>query len=476
MVGVHQGALIFSLSALLVWLESHSGNPRTSECMARCAPKKKPAASKLGRRPLAKRQPLASKSVVSSTLGRKPLVKRQPLASTSVVRKRPAGLVHVALVDEAREELSAFIEKYGGWPSPSTRLGLKISSLILPDELSGLSVELVLLGDSTIKRADQFLNAVLQGKSTSSFSAWTARSRNRLDLKESMLSRAIAACNSPGRPPNRSLRNASDSKHHNPQIQQNMDIKKQTAVGVIPYTPQVVVNWLYQALVDVVVALQAVLGTSKFNQQGRLEHMVGECAGVGEVLLWWGTHLGSVREQAMIAWDYDVDLVVFVAAGTDIDMIWGAVCQPLAAHGYNMCKHSSFKFRVSPSDPLAWVPLESHVEDTAKKPHDSNCIDVEFYHVHPEEEMKIQGTQPFYLAPNKVFPTELGVFGPVSMPIPCTTDALQIEYGMTWRSCLAKIRSAGGGTCTWVEVPVGISVRRAVWPCVCLRNCENHMS
>ena len=41
----------------------------------------------------------------------------------------------------------------------------------------------------------------------------------------------------------------------------------------------------YQAMVDVVVALQAVLGTSKFNQQGRLEHMVGECAGVGEVLL-----------------------------------------------------------------------------------------------------------------------------------------------------------------------------------------------
>ena len=83
--------------------------------------------------------------------------------------------------------------------------------------------------------------------------------------------------------------------------------------------------------------------------------MVGECAGVGEVLLWWGTHLGSVREQAMIAWDYDVDLVVFVAAGTDIDMIWGAVCQPFAAHGYNMCKDCSFKFRVSPSDPLAWV-------------------------------------------------------------------------------------------------------------------------
>ena len=28
-------------------------------------------------------------------------------------------------------------------------------------------------------------------------------------------------------------------------------------------------------------------------------------------MLFWGSHLGSIREQAVIVWDYDVDLAVF---------------------------------------------------------------------------------------------------------------------------------------------------------------------
>jgi hypothetical protein len=414
-------------------------------------------------------------------------------------------------VDEATvTETWAFVKKYGGWPSRSTPLGRKLSKLTLIGELADCAVDMVVMRCSTIKTADLFLNAVQQGKSTYPFAAWAARSRNRLSLKESVLSRALAASNAPGRPSPRNLQKHGDSLWA-PQLQQeNMDtdgaipiVKKQTAAGVIHYTPQVVVNWLYQALTDVVVSLQAVLGTSKFNQCGSLVHAPGECPGVGEVLLWWGTHLGAVREQALIAWDYDIDLVVFLAPGVDIDMIWKAACQPLLALGYNICKHSAFKFRVSPVDPLAWAPFQELYQqvreanvgngwgrpalmkatstrwndgELAGRPHGSNCVDVEFYHVAPrQEEVKIIGTKPFYVALKTLFPTAAGVFGPLSMPIPRCTDVLQQEYGMTWRNCFAKIRNGLHGF-SWVEVPMQTSTRRAVWPCVCLHRCEHHLS
>ena len=37
--------------------------------------------------------------------------------------------------------------------------------------------------------------------------------------------------------------------------------------------------------------------------------MVGE---IGQVGLFWGSHLGSLRSQAMISWDYDADIAVLL--------------------------------------------------------------------------------------------------------------------------------------------------------------------
>ena len=61
-------------------------------------------------------------------------------------------------------------------------------------------------------------------------------------------------------------------------------------------TPYVVVNWLYQAPVGVYGAFPETPGTNKFTATGAMSG-----PGSGEVLLWWGSHLGAVRDQGLIA-------------------------------------------------------------------------------------------------------------------------------------------------------------------------------
>ena len=80
-----------------------------------------------------------------------------------------------------------------------------------------------------------------------------------------------------------------DSK---PQLEQVIDtkgpipiIKVSTAIGMIGMTPYFVVNWLYQALVDMYCAFSKMLGPSRFTAIGV---MCG--SGDGEVLLWWDSH------------------------------------------------------------------------------------------------------------------------------------------------------------------------------------------
>ena len=75
-------------------------------------------------------------------------------------------------------------------------------------------------------------------------------------------------------------------------------------------------NWVYQALLDVVSILERLLGQGSFDQTGRWSG-----GGCGEVLLFWGSHLGAVRGQAMIAWDYDGDLAVFMKPGASFEQL-----------------------------------------------------------------------------------------------------------------------------------------------------------
>ena len=65
-----------------------------------------------------------------------------------------------------------------------------------------------------------------------------------------------------------------------------------TVAGPIPMTPAVVVNWLYQCLVDVLSKLQHVLGQSgSFGASGE---MLPHATCLGEVVLWWGTQTREV--------------------------------------------------------------------------------------------------------------------------------------------------------------------------------------
>ena len=54
-----------------------------------------------------------------------------------------------------------------------------------------------------------------------------------------------------------------------------------------------VVNFLYQGLVDVVSLLEGVGYNGKFDKHGKLEPPDA----LGEVSIFWGTHIGAVRQQ-----------------------------------------------------------------------------------------------------------------------------------------------------------------------------------
>ena len=93
--------------------------------------------------------------------------------------------------------------------------------------------------------------------------------------------------------------------------------------GGMPYTPQFVVDWLQQCVLDTVRVLEAILGVVSYSAEG---YPLGD--GAGQVMLFCGSHLGSIREQALIVWDYDVDLAVFYRED-DFALIWNSAKRQL---------------------------------------------------------------------------------------------------------------------------------------------------
>ena len=73
-------------------------------------------------------------------------------------------------------------------------------------------------------------------------------------------------------------------------------------------------------------------------------------------MAWWGAELDSRRNQAIVAWDYDVDAAVFVTEGVDIDDLWKQVSWLLGPLGMRGTRHQSWKFRFSPNEPVVWHP------------------------------------------------------------------------------------------------------------------------
>ena len=67
--------------------------------------------------------------------------------------------------------------------------------------------------------------------------------------------------------------------------------------GGMPYTPQFVVDWLYQCVLDTVRVLEAILGVVSYSAEG---YPLGD--GAGQVMLFWGSHLGKHSRASSHRW------------------------------------------------------------------------------------------------------------------------------------------------------------------------------
>ena len=158
--------------------------------------------------------------------------------------------------------------------------------------------------------------------------------------------------------------------------------------------------------------------------------------------------MGSLREQALIAWDYDIDLAV-AYHGDNFDDIWKSTKRQLHKLGYVCTRHAAQKYRVAPNNPATWNPYKELYQETqersqglsrpmllkkvasrwwqgarARKPHGANCVDIETYRVNPKKQLKLLGSAPIHTKLDDIFPTSIGLFGPLQFAIPRTASML----------------------------------------------------
>ena len=427
-----------------------------------------------------KRKPSAQPSA-------QPLARKRKLAGPPIAGQPLAPRL-------AREALEEFIARFGATP-PVTSPIWKEAQPWLPEaekQFKDLVGRCKRLSKPTLKKAERFLVNFETNRPIKKYTAWAAMCRHRLQLQPSVLASALTgmAGAGAGAPKQNVIQMAQEAQPVDVEGPVAV-IKFNTAIGVIGLTPFAVGNWLYQATVDVYNTFQNILGNSRFTEKGIIQG-----TGTGEVVLWWGSHLGAARDQGLIAWDYDIDLAVFCKPGVAADVLWRSVRCVLQPLGYSLTQYGS-KFRVCPAKPLCcmpWKELYQQVREaspgvarpdivrqaarlwqagkTAKRPHGCNCIDIEFYHVHPgAPTIKVLGTKKFDVKLPDLFPTAIGVFGPLQLRTPRNAAVLKAEYGPRCLSArMCKVLS-GGGRASWVQVPA--NVRRVLWPSVCLERCQS---
>jgi len=270
------------------------------------------------------------------------------------------------------------------------------------------------------------------------------------------------------------------------------------------FTPQPVVNWLYQALAYGIMTLQSQLGThGRFNCEGHfLDETTGLPASGGQLCVVWGTEIGARRDQAVIAWDYDTDLAVFKTPDCDFSKVWLAVKQLLEPLGLQLLEHDpGYKFRIAPLQPVAFSysqqrrhdarlqnPRASRPELMRKaaearlchepmiNPTGINCVDIEVHTVKAaggatRKKVVMQGAQKkIALGPSSIFPIVEGILGPLRVPVPSTTDMLDAEYGKDWRT--QRSMKVIASNCSSTMRRVSNSARSSAWPSVGLRDCQ----
>ena len=282
------------------------------------------------------------------------------------------------------------------------------------------------------------------------------------------------------------------------------------------FTPQPVVNFLYQAAAHAITVLQSQLGKSAgFNSRGEfLDLQTNSPASGGVVCAVWGTELGARRDQALIAWDYDVDLAVFKTADCDFARVWENLKALLEPFGLQCVEHSlGYKFRIAPQQPVAFqywqarrheaklqnpgigraglgklAKIRRKHHETMQNPTGINCIDIEVHTVQKTDQRRTSKAAPdtkkplrialcgqkcgrFELSPESIFPIVEGVFGPLRIPLPRTPAMLAAEYGNDWGTERSMKVVAGNSGSTMQSV--GAGVRRTAWPSIELLSCSS---
>ena len=406
----------------------------------------------------------------------------------------------VAVDKQILIQFADFFQEYGCKPTGSSQLGKSLKDLFdRRPAVGGLGVarahysEAPFLQPRFQKQVDEFLNAWRSdsGRKMKKWRIWASTYRARQSPhKGSAFSNAL--CSSPGPGKHRVVEIAAFGAKE--------EINTSAAIptvarhlmdgSILHLTPAPVVDWLYQAVVDIHVIVQRTFGVASFDAVGN-----ATAAGLADVTLFWGSFLGSLRDQALIAWDYDADLALWLAKNIseeDFSRLWACVSRQLELLGYRCSMHNPLrKLRVAPPVALAWAPYKELYQETrvqkgvhgkarpailqktagrwrrgerAIDPLGANCVDIDVYWL-GRDKIPIMGSKPFSVSSSDVFPTALGVFGPLLLPTPRTSKVLLKEYGSDClRKRRAKIITKGGHFSEMHDVADGELVRRSAWP------------
>ena len=382
--------------------------------------------------------------------------------------------------DATHQELKTFLSKYGFRPPRSLSLGKRIRGNC---KLSLLCQGYASANVGTVKKVDKFLAHVRQRcKISRSTLVWLLQIRKRKILMTSTFQKVLIT----------TLQSYKKKKFGILPTKKELQMLptdrkrslKPIMAGRIPLSNQCVVDFLYQATLDVVYILKTLLGDGKFDSK----HQIGPgCQ--GEVLLLWGSHLGAVRQQAFLAHDVDVDCGVFIPSTCNYSDIRDTMIKRLEAMGYQCKVHKRLlngEQHVKIGPPKAYnirEHMEHYQASKIANPHLNrprlmnltkrkrkqgsfkgmrflgyNVVDVTFYTVKPTGHLHLSDAKCKKIEFDKVFPSKFAHFGPYIFAIPRTTDLLTAEYG---NDCLREPKLKRNKN---QFIHIDSEIRRASWP------------
>lgn len=290
----------------------------------------------------------------------------------------------------------------------------------------------------------------------------------------------------------------------------------------IPWLPQEVADWLYNATHYAIPLLQTLLGTHKaFDSKGCYVDSSNTPASGGQLAAWRGTELGSRRDRALIAYDTNANFQAFVTPCCDFSKVWGVAAPVLESFDLSCRVMVPGKhYRICPKNPLTfdeWLEfcreasigltesMSSRSEDvvaaakskmkTGKQPAapiGPHYLDIFVKVVSPKSSIDVTqeasgAKHPVPVQPCLLFPIVEGFFGPLRIPLPQTSAVLDLRFGSRWRT-KAAARSVPSksnlksGSPTYTDSGFGKycilmpdDCRRAVHPAVPMTGCPDYL-